>query len=91
MSTGRAAWGAVVSETEAAGALLLSRFDDRPLARVGEDGLVRPLGVGGRGLEGLPRPSAVARGRIVHRGVLRHPQPGARLCADLNAFKNASR
>lgn len=32
-----------------------SRFDDRPLARVAEDGVVRLLGVRGWGLEGLPK------------------------------------
>jgi hypothetical protein len=34
---------------------VLPPFDDRPLARVGQDGLVRLLGVRGWGLEGLPK------------------------------------
>ncbi len=38
-----------------AGALALPRFDDRPLAYVGQDGVVRLLGVCGCGLEGLPK------------------------------------
>ncbi len=37
------------------GRALLPPFDDRPLARVGEDGVVRLLGVRGCGLEGLPK------------------------------------
>ena len=35
--------------------VVLTRFDNRPLARVGEDGVVRLLSIRGCGLERLPK------------------------------------